>query len=228
MNKVKYEIAEYFVKHIGERFQDQIPQEIIDKINQIDRVGRGDMKKLLFNYAHRLSVRRPELDTLIWLENCFDTIDRYTFRFHHAYFSPSDDIPTTILDLIRHAHRSIDVCIYTISYKPLATELVEARNRGIKVRLVSDINKTTDTGSMISFLQKKHIPLRTNHSQHLMHNKFGIIDSRLLFTGSFNWTYTAIKHNQENLLVTSNYALVQQYKTEFEKLWHTIHKPYNK
>jgi phosphatidylserine/phosphatidylglycerophosphate/cardiolipin synthase-like enzyme len=41
----------------------------------------------------------------------------------------------------------------------------------------------------------------------------------MAFTGSFNWTYTATKHNQENLLVTSYYDVVTQYLTEFERLW---------
>jgi phosphatidylserine/phosphatidylglycerophosphate/cardiolipin synthase-like enzyme len=52
-----------------------------------------------------------------------------------------------------------------------------------------------------------------------MHHKFAIIDTRIVFTGSFNWTYTASKHNQENLLVTSNYEILNQYADEFERLW---------
>jgi len=55
-----------------------------------------------------------------------------------------------------------------------------------------------------------------------MHNKFGIIDNRIAFTGSFNWTYTATKHNQENLLATSNFDIVNQYKDEFGRLWNEM------
>ena len=30
-------------------------------------------------------------------------------------------------------------------------------------------------------------------------NKFGLIDGRILFTGSYNWTYTAKTYNQETI-----------------------------
>jgi phosphatidylserine/phosphatidylglycerophosphate/cardiolipin synthase-like enzyme len=38
-------------------------------------------------------------------------------------------------------------------------------------------------------------------------------------TGSFNWTYTATEHNQENLLATTNFTIVRQYQDEFNRLW---------
>jgi phosphatidylserine/phosphatidylglycerophosphate/cardiolipin synthase-like enzyme len=57
-----------------------------------------------------------------------------------------------------------------------------------------------------------------------MHHKFGIIDSRIVFTGSFNWTYTATKHNQENLLITTNVDIVGQYSEQFEELWKEMYK----
>jgi phosphatidylserine/phosphatidylglycerophosphate/cardiolipin synthase-like enzyme len=52
-----------------------------------------------------------------------------------------------------------------------------------------------------------------------MHHKFAVIDDRIVFTGSFNWTYTASKHNQENLLVTTNFDIVRQYQEQFNQLW---------
>jgi len=33
-----------------------------------------------------------------------------------------------------------------------------------------------------------------------MHNKIAIIDGRILFTGSYNWSKSAEERNQENLL----------------------------
>ena len=50
-------------------------------------------------------------------------------------------------------------------------------------------------------------------------NKFGVIDKRVAITGSFNWTYTATKHNQENLVATTKFEIVKRYEEEFNRLW---------
>ena len=52
-----------------------------------------------------------------------------------------------------------------------------------------------------------------------MHNKFMIVDSAFVLTGSFNWTFQATANNQENLLVVDHPFYIERYTTEFEKLW---------
>jgi phosphatidylserine/phosphatidylglycerophosphate/cardiolipin synthase-like enzyme len=53
----------------------------------------------------------------------------------------------------------------------------------------------------------------------LMHNKFAVIDGRLLINGSFNWTRQACLYNQENVIVTDNPQLVRLFAAQFEALW---------
>lgn len=53
-----------------------------------------------------------------------------------------------------------------------------------------------------------------------MHNKFMIVDNVFVMTGSFNWTFQAGSHNQENLLVVDHPFYLEKYATEFDKLWH--------
>lgn len=52
-----------------------------------------------------------------------------------------------------------------------------------------------------------------------MHNKFAIIDSVVLVTGSFNWTSQAVSGNQENLIVIENPLFIKEYQEEYDKLW---------
>lgn len=69
-------------------------------------------------------------------------------------------------------------------------------------------------------MAQQGIPVRTDCSaQYHMHNKFVIVDDQFLITGSFNWTYVAGKHNQENVIVVDNPYYIQKYDQEFEKLW---------
>lgn len=44
----------------------------------------------------------------------------------------------------------------------------------------------------------------------------------LLLTGSFNWTWTAVVNNFENVILTSDLNLISHYNEEFECLWKNL------
>ena len=69
---------------------------------------------------------------------------------------------------------------------------------------------------------EEHVPVKTDDSRYHMHHKFGVVDNRMTFSGSYNWTYTAQNHNQENLVITTNFTIVQQFIEEYESLWHQM------
>ena len=55
-----------------------------------------------------------------------------------------------------------------------------------------------------------------------MHHKFSIVDQRIAFTGSYNWTYAAQNNNQENIVITTNYTIVHQFIDEYQSLWNQM------
>jgi phosphatidylserine/phosphatidylglycerophosphate/cardiolipin synthase-like enzyme len=55
-----------------------------------------------------------------------------------------------------------------------------------------------------------------------MHHKFAIFDGGLLVNGSFNWTRSAAEWNSENLLLTTDPALVAAFRREFDRLWQAL------
>jgi mitochondrial cardiolipin hydrolase len=44
-----------------------------------------------------------------------------------------------------------------------------------------------------------------------MHNKFFIIDDKLVGTGSFNWSWRAVEFNDENLILTNSPKILHKY-----------------
>ena len=52
-----------------------------------------------------------------------------------------------------------------------------------------------------------------------MHDKFCVVDNVFVLTGSFNWTFQAGSHNQENVLIVDHPYYCEKYATEFDKLW---------
>jgi phosphatidylserine/phosphatidylglycerophosphate/cardiolipin synthase-like enzyme len=136
-----------------------------------------------------------------------------------AYFSPGDDCPTVIAGLLGRARRTIDVCVFTITDDRVSSALLNAHRRGVRIRVMTDNEKTSDTGSDIDRLAEAGIQVREDRSAYHMHHKFAILDGTRLLTGSYNWTRGAAEHNAENFIVTSDRSLVTLFSREFERLW---------
>ncbi len=217
-------IVKYLTDNFGQPFSNGTKQEIADLINALSREEIGDLRYRLFNEARRLEQVNNGQQALFWLQNCFDLIGEYKFSMHRVLFSPGTDILESISDLLKQAKQTLDVCVFTITDDRLANDIEQCQNRGVKVRIITDDEKLYDHGSRIKDLKKAGIPVKIDHSRYHMHHKFGIIDSRIVFTGSFNWTYSASKHNQENLLVTTNHDIVKQYSDQYEVLWGEMFK----
>jgi cardiolipin hydrolase len=212
-------IVQYLTNNFGKPFENGTKQEIADLISALSREEIGELRYRLFNEARRLEQTNSGQQALFWLQNCFDLIGEYKFSMHRVLFSPGTDILESIADLLKEARQTLDICVFTITDERLAGDIIYCHERGIKVRVITDDDKMYDHGSMIKDLKSVGIPVKIDHSRYHMHHKFAIIDSRIAFTGSFNWTYTASKHNQENLLITTNHDIVKQYSEQYELLW---------
>jgi cardiolipin hydrolase len=140
-------------------------------------------------------------------------------RVAEAWFMPGEEGLQRLLQLIAGCRESLDVCVFTITDNRIADALVDAHRRGVKVRILTDDEKAFDRGSDVDRLRREGVPLRTDDSASHMHNKFAIFDGERLLTGSYNWTRSATRENQENFLVTDDPALVTQYSEELERLW---------
>lgn len=217
-------IVQYLTTNFGQPFSNGTKKEIADLINNLTREQIGDLRYRLFNEARRLEHTNNGQQALFWLQNCFDLIGEYKFSMHKVYFSPGTDILESISDILKQARHSLDICVFTITDDRLAGDILYCHQRGVNVRIITDDDKINDHGSSIKELKHAGVPVKIDHSRYHMHHKFGIIDSKIVFTGSFNWTYTASKHNQENLLVTTNTDIVKQYCDQYELLWNEMFK----
>jgi len=136
-----------------------------------------------------------------------------------AYFEPGDNCPRRIISLFHSCRRTADVCVFTITDDRVTEAIEAAHARGVKVRIISDNDKTMDAGSDIWRLRRRGIEVRVDISPFHMHHKFAVIDGRTLITGSYNWTRGAAEKNHENLVLLEEPPLVAEFLGEFEKIW---------
>jgi phosphatidylserine/phosphatidylglycerophosphate/cardiolipin synthase-like enzyme len=111
------------------------------------------------------------------------------------------------------------VCVFTITDDRITRALLEAHERGVRVRVVSDGDKAMDPGSDIHRLRQAGVAVRVDRAEAHMHHKFAVFDRMRLLTGSYNWTRSAAAENQENVLVSDDPRLVVPFCRAFDDLW---------
>jgi len=136
-----------------------------------------------------------------------------------ALFSPGDGPRLRIASLMQHARHSIDTCVFTITDDRISKSLESAHRRGVKVRIITDNDKSWDRGSDVQRLGRQGIAVRVDRTDAHMHHKFCIFDRTTLLTGSYNWTRSAASSNEENIIVTDDAALSESFSKTFERLW---------
>ena len=139
-----------------------------------------------------------------------------------AYFSPGNSCRGRIASLFNQASSCVDVCVFTITDNEISEVIAGAHNRGVQIRIITDDNKSTDTGSDITRLKDHGIEVRIDDSPHHMHHKFAIFDQETLLTGSYNWTRSAAENNEENIVIMNDMNLLKQFQGLFNDLWDTF------
>jgi HKD family nuclease len=155
-----------------------------------------------------------------------------------VFFSPEGGARDAILGEMENAKYEINVAMYVLTDRELSNALISAKERGVKVKVLLDGKSATEIGySKHHFLRERNVNVKLDNTHRtygnkyegIMHNKFAIVDNKTLITGSFNWTHSAEKLNEENLLIIKDdTGLIRAYADEFLKLWdrgNIVNKP---
>ncbi len=145
-----------------------------------------------------------------------------------------EDFSVIAVRQLARARYSIDMAMYSLNLQNIADELIAARKRGVRVRVIGHLENIDDRGARFRELEDEGIPVLVNpasaegEQQPLMHNKFFVIDARagapadadpVTITGSWNATSAQTYQDPNNLVVIHDAALAAAYVTEFEEMW---------
>ena len=120
------------------------------------------------------------------------------------------------------AKKTLDICVFTITDDRITRAILNAHGRGRRIRVIADDDKATDLGSDIDQLAAAGIAVRVDRSPAHMHHKFALADGATLLTGSYNWTRSAARDNEDNFLITSDRRFVTAFARQFENLWERL------
>jgi phosphatidylserine/phosphatidylglycerophosphate/cardiolipin synthase-like enzyme len=134
-------------------------------------------------------------------------------------FSPSNCCENNIVELINKSNETIDIAIYSFTNEKIYESLLNAKNRGIAIRIVADKTQSKGRSSLIPKLQEQGFDIRIKKKVKIEHNKFGVFDKNMIITGSYNWTTAATKSNSENCMLDKRKTRVSSYDKRFNELW---------
>ena len=126
-------------------------------------------------------------------------------------FTPPAGCGTVIASQISKAQDSIYVQAYGFTSGEIAKALINAHNRGVKVRVLLDKSNIGAKHSKMRNLREAGIEVDIDSVSGIAHNKIIIIDKQKVITGSFNFTTSADIRNTENVIIVNNSELAKKY-----------------
>jgi len=143
--------------------------------------------------------------------------DAVSARFAPTVRHDPDGIERMLVGMVEEARESIDLCLFEFELMDVARALVRAKERGVRVRMVTDTEELEMEA--VRHLDHAGIGVVGDGRTSLMHNKFIVFDGERIWTGSTNVTPSGIYLQDNNALTFRSEALARVYTTEFEEMF---------
>jgi len=134
-----------------------------------------------------------------------------------AYFENIQDV---IIDHISHASYSLKIAMAWFTNPFIFNALLRACKRDVDVHLLinNDAINNRPNGLPFNKLIQEEANLYIAETPDLIHNKFCIVDNKIVIDGSYNWTVLAETNNDENIVVIENGKVIKSFISAFENL----------
>jgi hypothetical protein len=132
-----------------------------------------------------------------------------------------NSIRSELLQKLSEANNDIFIAVYWFTNWELFNVLIEKLKEGVSVQLIihNDFINNRESGLPFQEFIDNGGKFYFSDGNNPMHNKFCIIDRKVLINGSYNWTYFAEEKNRENILVIKNeMEVVNSFYNEFLRL----------
>lgn len=213
---------ESFDDKILSRAEGREIRELI-RTSRLPERERAVLRSRIFDFIKEQSNSVEQEVLLNWLEDANKSLLQPSAEkdkiYSEVFFSPGDDCLDAIRNRIISSYKSIDICIFTISDNRISDVLIDALNRRVKIRVLTDNDKLWDLGSDVELLSKAGVPIKIDSTPNHMHHKFALFDGKYLLTGSYNWTRSAAERNHENVMITTDKKAYKAFEKEFGRLW---------
>src|SRR6185295_9396537 len=142
-----------------------------------------------------------------------------------VYFSPQDGVAKYVLQRIDAATRSIHFMTFSYTDDTIAAAMIAKVKAGLTVRGVFEKQNAGGSGAEFNRLKAGGVDVLEDGNCYILHHKVIVIDERTVITGSYNFTSSAEKDNDENLVIVDDPNLARAYLDEFQRVYAQAQTP---
>lgn len=142
------------------------------------------------------------------------------FTENNVCFSPNNCI-SFYLQEIEKAKLNVKCMFFSFTYDELGKKLIEKQKQGLDIELILEKSQNSQY-SEYKNLKDNNVNVIWDKNPAFMHNKFCVIDSNTIITGSMNPSNNGNFNNNESIIVLHNTELANKYENNFDKyfaLW---------
>tara|TARA_B100001093_G_scaffold386085_1_gene371968 strand:- start:243 stop:1055 length:813 start_codon:yes stop_codon:yes gene_type:complete len=132
-----------------------------------------------------------------------------------------ENIRENILADLDKAKQVIWICMYLFTDYKIARKVLEKYREGLSVEIIlqdDEINRREELQSRYWNKIPSILWWYPKTDGGILHHKFCIIDGRVIWDGSFNFTHTAATKNKESYFTDKNVETVHKYADQFKKI----------
>lgn len=129
------------------------------------------------------------------------------------------EVDDVVVQLIDRANATVDFAVMGFSRRSIIAALERAFYRGIRLRFVGNSRHAFGTVKGYLTLDRLNIPTQVGNQNHIMHDKFFVIDSRFTITGTGNITTTGFSRNDNNWVLIDSPQVAADFTAEFEQMF---------
>ena len=137
----------------------------------------------------------------------------------NAFFT---NIRKEISSLLSKSRDSVHIAMAWFTCSELFNDLIDCLERGVKIELIlldHPINWQPYAPKFKELIDKGgELRIYSPDNGQFLHHKFCIIDTSIVVTGSYNWTYYAESRNLENIVVSDDIEIGNKFQSEFQNL----------
>lgn len=134
------------------------------------------------------------------------------------YFSTHDQPAKHVADAVKLARKSIHFMAFSFTHDGIGRAMLDRAAAGAEVSGVFERTQTATGHSEYERMRQAGLEVYLDGNPRNMHHKVIIIDREIVIFGSFNFSESADKSNDENLLIVYNRALAAEFEEEFERV----------
>lgn len=135
------------------------------------------------------------------------------------YFSTHDQIDRRVIELIGKAKRSIVFMAFSFTHGGIAQAMIDAAKRGVQVAGVVETRQNSEHSEFAKLRRTQGVEVLLDGNSFNMHHKVIVLDDQVVITGSYNFSASATKGNDENIVFVYNRAVAARYNDEFRRVY---------